>query len=325
MLAGVMPLILAAVIVLNLPHAAPEREHTGEVAEVAQNDDMLAAQETVSVNPDSEPDGTSASSPASKALEPTATIDPAQLSLEELFEQLGDLAQAGDAVAACELGHVVAECRMHLATYSHPASTSATGPQLEQFIEREASRQEEFARMTRRCEGMIRTHRAQGALFTAHAALAGHGDSLIAFTQLPQTAPAEFISNPQLIELYRSQVWPALRRALHSDNPQMAAAVMLQLASPLGSPVAGVVPEAYRDPEVAAALLSQVSPEIHTWMVSRMYPSPSPAVLEKAALWIDELFDGRLPEPVSFKELVQHAEHDSASTCAEPEAWLDTN
>ncbi len=324
LLAAVLPLALAAVIVLNMPHAAPENAQEDAAQTVMQSGDEAAAQETASVNPDSPSIEQAVPSSGPEAGIATARTDPAQLSLIELFEQLGDRARAGDAVAACELGHVVAGCRMHLATYHHPAQSSATGKELDQFIEREASRQEDVARMTRRCEGMNRTHQAEAALFTARAGLAGHSDSLIALSQLPQDAPAEFISNPQLIELYRSQLWPALRRALASNHPQVAAAVMLHLSSPMGSPVAGVVPDAYRNPQVAAVLVKQLSPGIsNMMMLGGFYPPPSPKVLETAALWTDELFGGRLPEPVSLEELMRYATPDSASTCAEPEAWLD--
>jgi hypothetical protein len=279
-------------------------------------------------NSDSNPMQQSAGSTRLQAEPATATLDTSRLSLHELFEQLGDQARAGDPVAACELAHVVAVCRMHLVAHAwsrNSPPSSASGEELERFVEREAFRQEESARLAQRCEGMNRAHQAEGAIFIARAGLAGHADSLVAFTQLPQTAAAEFIGSPLLIDLYRNQLWSALRRAFVSHHPQVAASVLMQLAGPMESPVAGVVPEIYRDPDVARALLGLMSQG--EWDLASMLPPrppPSVEVTDRAAIWLDELFGGQVPDLVGASQAPwRQGRSDTASSCSEPEAWVD--
>lgn len=304
---------------------APSAGHTVEARAVdavqtEQEQSQLIAQDVTD-----EPPPSTASS-ASAAL-PMNYLD---MPVAELLDLLGERARAGDPVATCRLGHALNECRMHawsssMQPWYQPRPPQNNAAALERFIEMEAERQEEISRWARRCGGLERADMREGIAFSAHAALAGHNDSLIQFLAAPETASADFISDPRFAEIYRTQAWPALLRALRAGDARVTIVLMTQLAHPQFSPLDAVVPERYQNPEAALAMLGMLT-EGDPSLLRGFHSGepPSAEAVETAARWVDELFDGRLPDlsgesriPRSMPPL------GSPDTCESDEDWLD--
>jgi hypothetical protein len=269
---------------------------------------------------------------ATRIVAPAAPVDPAladtpvvtpDMPVVDLLELLGDRARAGDAVAACELGRALNECRMQSMVRRMPARPAPAGdakaPDVERFVNAEAAREEWQERLAQRCEGVEATDLGQGVGFTARAALAGHVPSLLDFVSAPMSSPAEFIRDPQLGQLYRSQVWPLLRRAMASGDYRAAQVGMMQLSMGPMSPLSAVIPAEYQDAEVARAMMAALSPGMQLPMLGNQPPSPE--ATRAAERWVDELFGGKLPEgsarPAGFAMAMT-----SDARCRDTGSWL---
>lgn len=246
----------------------------------------------------------------------------------EMFDRIGDRARAGEPWAACELAAALGACRFERTTRNmiRPAPPpNASEAELEAFVEFHAGFLERRARDARRCAGVGPEALSEMVQFMAHAALAGHVDSLTRFMFAPERHAAEFLANPQLAEMYRTRLWPALRRALEARNVHVAHAMLSQLSHPLPSSLSVIVPETYRDPEVAAALLSlgvQDEEEERKRLASGRDP-PSPAAIEAAQRWVDELFGGKLPDlSEASRTRRRGTQSHGGSDCDSPSAWL---
>lgn len=259
-------------------------------------------------------------------------IDHLNIPVVELLDLLGERARAGDRTAACRLGHALNECRMRallsgLQPWYQPKPPQNDPAALERFIEAEAERQEEISHWTGRCGGLGRANMREGITFSAQAALAGHNDSLIQFLAAPVVASADFISDPRFAEIYRTQAWPAVQRALRAGDARVTLALMTQLAHPQLSPLDAAVPEQYQNPEAALAMLGMLTegdPSLLTGFHSGAPPSGE--AMETATRWVDELFGGRLPDLSGESRIPRRMPPlGSSDSCESPEAWLDTH
>jgi hypothetical protein len=264
--------------------------------------------------------------PLDPALADTPVVTP-DMPVVDVLELLGDRARAGDAVAACELGRALGECRMQSMVRRMPARpappSDAKAPDVERFVNAEAAREEWQERLAQRCEGVEAADIAQGVGFQARAALAGHLPSLADFVNAPMSAPAEFIRDPQLGQLYRSHMWPLLRRALASGDFRAAQVTMMQLSMGPVSPLSAVVPPEYQDAEAARAMMATLSPGMQLPMMAHQ-PPPSPQAAQTAERWVDELFGGKLPEGSATHAGFQMPTV-SNSRCRDSDAWLDAD
>jgi hypothetical protein len=273
--------------------------------------------------------------PLDGRIEASAPFDPVRvmtplvsddMAVLDLLELLGPRARGGDPVAACELGRALGQCRMQAMMRMSslpPPQLDVDHPDLDRYVDREASRQEWAERLTQRCDGIGRDALTEAATFTAQAAINGHLPSLLDFLHAPMMSAGDFIRSPALIDAYRTQLWPLLRRAFAEGHGPIARAAMMQLALPhVASPLSGVVPAEYQDPEAAQALLLMLSasdgrPQA---MLPMGHSEPSEQAVASAQRWIDELFGGHLPSQRDAMSPVSGPR--SASTCREPDSWL---
>lgn len=257
-------------------------------------------------------------------------IDHLNIPVVQLLDLLGERARGGDPTAACRLAHALNECRRHaLATRARAAFIPRQPPsdpgELERHIEWEATRQEQTDRLAQRCAGLDTAAMREGLVFSASAALAGHSESLTAFLRAPSTSSPDFILNPQVGEIYRTQLWPALLRSLRAGDAQVARALIIELANPTPSSIQAAVPEQYQDSEVALAVLALLLSEEPALMHSLAARKPPSVEAEAAAtLWVDELFGGRLPALPAKPRAALTTTLGSPDTCESPEAWPDT-
>lgn len=264
----------------------------------------------------------------SRLTDPTLSDTPAvspDMPVNEMLDLLGERARRGDAVAACELARAMFECRMQPMISRMPATPAppegAGRKQVDRFIEQEARREEWRSRLDQRCGGVTRTDLSEGIAFTARAALGGHVPSLLDFLNAPMMAPAEFIRDPQLGHVYRTQGWPLLQRALAERDYRVASTLFRQLAyMPIG-PLSAIVPDRYQDPEVARAMFQLLG--------GQLPPSAQPAAASDEAVataeqWADELFGGELPEgTTSSTPGMMPMPGDAGARCRDADAWLD--
>jgi hypothetical protein len=300
----------------------PEREQLplGTVLDI----DALDASGRPRVPPGARIEASAPRDPAHAAAAPV-TDDMAVL---DMLELLGPRARAGDPVAACELAGALGQCRMQAlmrAAPPPPPPVDVDHPAFKSYVDREASRQEWAERLSRRCDGIGRDALAEGASFTAQAAVNGHLPSLLDFLHMPNMAAGDFIRSPALTDAYRTQLWPLLRRAFAEGHLATAHAAMVQLALPVAGPLSGVVPAQYQDPEAARALLAMLRdaeglapPSLHQ-LTGNPEP-PSEQAIATAQRWIDELFGGRLP--TRQPPLATRLGTGPGSTCHESDSWL---
>jgi hypothetical protein len=269
---------------------------------------------------------------ATRILTPDAPVDPTladtpvvtpDMPVVDMLALLEDRARAGDAVAACELGRALNQCRMQSMVRRMPARpappSDAKAPDVERFVNAEAAREEWQERLAQRCEGVEASDIAQAVGYLARSALSGHVPSLVEFVVSPMTAPAEFIRDPQLGQVYRSQVWPLLRRALENGDFLAAQMTMVQLGMGPMSPLSAVVPAEYQDPDAARAMMALLGSPMTMPLHSQAPPSPQ--ATETAQRWVDELFGGTLPQG-SARPSTYAGPMAGESRCREAAAWL---
>jgi hypothetical protein len=253
-----------------------------------------------------------------------SSADLAKLSVVELLDLLGDRARAGDPQASCELTTALKACRFELLSrnFNRPSTPpNASEAELETFVNFHAGFQEARARDAERCADVGSAAQSEMLQFMAHAALAGHVDSLTSFMFAPERHAADFLRNPLLADLYRTRLWPALQRALAAGNPELAHTVLWQLTHPLSSSLSVILPEAYQDREIAIALLSLATNESEVSLGAMSHRAPPTAeAIEGARRWIDELFGGQIPD---LSEVNRTRRRESGNPgCDSPSAWL---
>jgi hypothetical protein len=327
-LLAVALLLAAAVAALALyaPPAANQPVNTGGIEVDSAKLDVRIDYDDLSASVVPTPTALQISAP-SKPIDLTLTDTPAvtaDMSVNEMLELLGDRARRGDAVAACELGRALLECRMQPLMVNGgppPPPQGADRESVDRFIEYEARREEWRTQLQQRCDGLSRPTLSEGLAFSARAALAGHTPSLLDFLNGPMMSPAEFIRDPQLGHVYRTQAWPLVRRALAERNYLVASVVFRQLAMMPVGPLSAIVPDQYQDPDAARALHEMLSGQAPPTV--RAAPSSAEA-LAVAERWADELFAGQLPEGttrVNVSEMPMPG--DFGARCRDPATWID--
>jgi hypothetical protein len=263
---------------------------------------------------------------------PTTPLVADDMPVVEMLELLGSRARSGDPVAACELARALGQCRIQSlqARVTRPPPPDGAGPPaLERYVDSEAQRQEWAERLARRCDGVGHGELAEAVEFTARAAINGHLPSLIEFINAPILSAGDFIRSPALADAYRRQAWPLLQRAFAAGHSGAAAAAMMQLASPhVGSPLSGVAPLEYQDPDAARALLDLLLAEDGRRPHGPAHTSgpPSEQARATAQRWIDELFGGVLParnEDSWPRQRPSLPDAGLASPCRDSDNWLD--
>jgi hypothetical protein len=241
------------------------------------------------------------------------------LSVLELLEFYGEDARNGDVVAACEISRGLGECarrdefrRMAMP----PPGSGSTVDDRERHRRFEALRRAWVSRTEQRCQGIGRDDIQQAMDYTARAARAGHIPSLLDLTNAPSAA---FIRDPQLIGIYRTEVWSLLQRALATGNAYAAATVMAHIRQPARSALWQVLPEDYRDPWAAEAMYRMMTGIDPPSRPERRAPTAEERAV--ARRWVDELLGGTLPKHPEQRMLMPIEEADLA--CADSDQWLD--
>lgn len=292
---------------LDTPQAKPEPDESG--AQGATDEPLQPA------------------TPATPAATVPLPVDYGDIPVVELLDRLGERARAGDPKASCELATALHTCRFSSLARTMirpPPPPDASESELERYVEFHAAFQERRERDKRRCAGVEPAALLEAVHFTATSALAGHVDSLLRFMPSPAMHSAQFLRDPRLADLYRTQLWPTLRRGFAAGNVELANAVLTELSFPVDSPLLAALPEAYRDQEVASALLSLTvgESEAPNWSAAAQLP-PTPAAMQSARRWVDDLFGGRVPD-LSKANLarVRDASPRRGSNCDSASAWL---
>ncbi|MFA5685176.1 MAG: hypothetical protein WCZ65_03825 [Lysobacteraceae bacterium] len=257
-------------------------------------------------------------------------ILPREATALEALELLRAPAQRGDPVAACELAQILGECRMRRVMRRMPqrsAPSDVGSREFEAYVNAEAVRQEWQDRLEKRCEGVTAEHLSQGMGYLARAAVAGHAASLSSFMSAPQVAAADFLRDPTLAMVYRSQLWPALRDGLRSGNLMLTYGFLRQMAQGESAPLAAVVPAEFRDPKVAEALRQRLDVRDPRFPGMRPEsPAPTPADEAEAERWIRDLFGGELPgQQLEIRPLEAPSparDDNRAATCRDAGQWL---
>lgn len=278
------------------------------------------------VSPDAAPLDASAASPRPTRPKFEPHTLPAGASVREMLDLLGDHARAGDAQAACELAHAVAQCSLHLAMGSmraRPPPDVQDPEQLDRFVEEEARRLEVARRMDQRCHGIGPRELEESVRFTARAAFAGHVDSLIAFLSAPESSSAAFIRDPELASMYRERLWPVLLRAFNEGNAAVAGALFARLTT-RGTQyaVSAAVPARFNDPEAARAMHRMLwgNPP-HEARQTFLREPPSVEAQATAEAWAQELFGGALPR-LQVSDAGPPDPLSNPSSCRQDAAWL---
>jgi hypothetical protein len=323
LLAGLLAMILAAGVALRWPERGGEDHASAGSGEDEHLEEPIGPPRDAG----STPLGTASTSVIREAPAEAATGNLDELSLLELLDRLGDRARAGDPLAACKLAAAMNSCRFNRLvrnTIRPPPPENASEAELEQYVEFHARFQEQQARAAERCAGADEAILSEGVHFTARAALAGHVDSLLRFIAAPARHSSEFVRDPRLAELYRTQLWPVLQHAFAAGQDELTFAVLSDLLGPIDSPLRAVVPEPYRDPQALTALLSLTmdESELRRLRGPDLDP-PSPVAIETARRWVDELFKGRTPQlSAEMRQQARRTTPHSASGCDSDAAWL---
>jgi hypothetical protein len=224
--------------------------------------------------------------PAAPWLDDSAPADPEQ-PVTELLERLLDRARAGEPLASCELGRALGECATYLlnsrVSELPPLASGAPHPL-----------QAWRTRMERRCGGIGVDDLALAPALLARAAQAGHVPSLLDFLDAPGRYAAEFLLDAELGSFYRSQAWPLLRRAVAAGHADAGLRLMQQIASGHRTPLVVLLPEGYRDPLAARAVLADMGRGMPA-ALRPAYPPPSERSAATVGRWVDELFGGAVP------------------------------
>jgi hypothetical protein len=250
---------------------------------------------------------------------PKVALADRDLTVLELLEIYGEEARNGDVMAACEISRGLGECarrdefrRMGMP----PPDPLSPREERERHASFEGLRREWVSRTQQRCAGVGRSEFEQAMDYTSRAARAGHIPSLIELTNAPAAA---FIRDPQLISIYRIEVWPLLQRALATGNAHAAATVMAHIRQPARSALWQVLPDDYRNPWAAEAMLRMMTGIDAPSRPERRAPTAEERAVARG--WVDELLGGTLPKHPEQRALPSIKKADLA--CIDPAQWLD--
>lgn len=223
-----------------------------------------------------------------------------QMPIAEMVDLLGDRARAGEPAAACQLGHALSECKIWINRARSGTrikiDPSLSAEEIDDMVESVARAQESIEHHLRRCANLDANVLRESTRFIATAALGGHADSLVRFAGSPRFEAADFLRDPTLAHTYRTQLWPAMQRALLAGDREVTTYFLFSFRDPDQGPLVAVLPERFQDPAVAGELTRMFLTGQPGAMIDSAESGASRGVSAAAGAWIDELFGGRLPD-----------------------------
>jgi hypothetical protein len=195
---------------------------------------------------------------------------PGAASPAELVAMLERRARAGDAPAACRLALELNECRFvlrrpqrDLASIEQQIAQSegSDARQLEQLEQRLAWEQQRIQRR-RECAALSEEQLAAGPSLLLQAALQGHVPSMVGFARGDGIGGQDMVADPALFALYRQHAFPLWQRALQAGSADAVQVWLEALSSGGFHFLAGALPEALQDRELARALQTRIHREI---------------------------------------------------------------
>ncbi len=267
--AGILPLVLAAAIVLASRDpaaggtvAAPLASES--TADAAAPDAVISAADVEAASPGD------AAAAAARTTPRAFDYPPPDIAVAEVIAQLDARARAGDAQAACRIAAELQRCRQ-----LQGWSERTTDYQIERLAKQSldeatldarsrdlAEANAYNAQAKRHCEGVTLTQLRRAPHYLLAAARAGHVPSMVAFASGGQTDAAALVSDPQLYADYRAHAWPMFQRAFELGEP--SAALFWSMLGTQGAylPLTALVPDDWPSRNVALALSLRLQQEL---------------------------------------------------------------
>jgi hypothetical protein len=189
-------------------------------------------------------------------------LPPLKLPLRDIYSELQDLAQNGNAFASCRLGYELARCRdlpektRRMQEYKTQLAALREDSDVRQPIQwaldRVSAAQEAAAKV---CEGFPPAETANAWRYQFAAAQAGHIESMTRFAAPTTLDSANFLSDIEGWLSYKYYALPMVQQAAVQGDPR----AILQLGFFYLLPISGIehVP---RDPAMTVALWSTLTP-----------------------------------------------------------------
>ena len=202
---------------------------------------------------------------------PDAPLPPLDAPLSAVLTDLRDRAASGERAAACRLALEVAECRTALtmrpsamenmlAERAASLEESQRAALTDRVIETIAERRE----FRERCDGISTDLVRELPRFYLRAAQLGDRNAALRFLTAEGVTPADFVTDPSLVQLYQGSSWPVFVSLLEAGDRRAALLLLNATAPDTASPLSAVLPQEWRDPAVAQelAVLLGVAPPV---------------------------------------------------------------
>lgn len=188
--------------------------------------------------------------------------------LRDALSILETAARRGDARAACRLAAELTTCqaarlqarfRMSPEALAGMLAQQRLDPkQIDQRVDSTLQMQQHLDRLLAHCEGVEPETLTPAARYFMLAADAGHAPSMIQALQLDHYAPAVLFRDPALIPQFRANARRYLDAALETGDPAVVELLRRATQAPDASPLASMLPEAWRSPGFATALQARL-------------------------------------------------------------------
>ncbi len=177
--------------------------------------------------------------------------------VDQVIAALAARARAGDARAACRIGSELQRCQR----MEHWEAYATHLPAGELPAERRQAILAEGRRLIEDCARVAPSVQKDLPRYHLVAALQGNPHSAAQFAGAAVTA-GDLVRDPQLYALYRAHAWRLFELAFEAGHPDAletwSAAVIYSDSSARLMPLWGVMPDAWRRPELAGALMMRV-------------------------------------------------------------------
>ena len=252
----------------------PHSQHSIAVEDDADANQMAATHLTAQPAEEHPQSKQPTTPPPSAPQHPTSTppLPPLDAPLADILDELRDRADAGDVAAACRLSTELSQCaRVAGFNPRHYEPAFAEQPHERELrlerLQRDSARHQH-------CQGLPDGLLVQQARFHLDAAQLGDTDAALRFLYARWLEPATLIHDPSLAHLYREHAWPLFLR-LFEDGVPHAALLWADAtrATTQRIPLAAVMPEQWRRPDVANALVQEITG--HSAMAHDRDPPPS--------------------------------------------------
>jgi len=234
------------------------------------------------------PIGTKASSAVS------AGVAPAQhAAVLELIADLHPQAMAGEPAAVCRLVAELMRCRMSRNERPRKledlveaiASSPLTDDQIRAETERLVAMETYQNRVREACHGVGADDLRRVPRYMLASAKRGHVSSMVGFASAVGVGGEDIVADPELYALYREHAASIFEQAFATGHPRIAFVWHGALASSGVHFLAGVLPDQWRTPEVAQALVQILHSEGLT-----QQPPPPTQISDEALRQADALF-----------------------------------